>query len=276
MAHYGAGSYGAGVYGANSQLTLTTQTVYPSRVLVSATNLASGQVVTISRTPAGSTVRTIVRSADEVEMTSDTLVRTDAEQPFGVLLTYRLTIDGVDNDSETITVTLSGGKVALSDAISGEAAEVVVMSWPSKKRERQSTVFAVGGRNIVVSGQRGGWSGTVEVFVENDESKNAVLDLLENATSGVLQIRQSGSYDGVDAYISVLADDEVRYSQDGSDERRTIALDAVEVNGWAPSLEAPGFTLQDLADAFPSPDDLADINSAYPGTLLDIALADLS
>jgi hypothetical protein len=209
-------------------------------------------------------------------MTTVTAVATDAEQPFGVLLTYYLTIDGFDNDTATITTNLSGGKVALTDAISGDSAEVVVLSWPSKKRTRKSSVFEVGGRNVVVSGHRSGFSGTIELFAETTDSVNGILDLIENATSSILQIRQSGTYDGFDSYISVLSDDEVRYSQDGSDERRILALEVVEVERWADVLGSSSeFDLADIYAAFPPPDDLADLASAY-ATLLDISLGNFS
>jgi hypothetical protein len=281
MAHYGAGLYGAGVYGAESTLTLTELTeAWPSRVRILASGLAEGQVVTVSRTTPSSTVRTIVRGAELVEVDDSNLILNDLEQPYGTLLTYYLTIggelDGVDNDTATITTTLEGGKVALTDAISGDAAEVVVLGWPSKRRERQSSVFAIGGRNIVVSGQRGGWSGTIEVFTETDESKANVLDILDSATSGILQIRQSGTYDGVDSYFSVLVDEEQRYSQDGSDERRIISLDSVETTAWASALpSADLFDLDDIATVYFGLT-LDDLEDDYPGTLLDIALGDFS
>jgi hypothetical protein len=205
-----------------------------------------------------------------VTVTADTLSKVDDEAPFGVLLTYILTVDGVDVASATTTLTLAGGKVALSDAISGDSAEVVVLAWPSKRRERNSSVYAVGGRNIVVSGQRGGFSGTIDLFTETDDSKNNVLDLLQNATSGIIQIRQAGPYDGVDCYVSVLSDDEQRYSQDGSDERRIVSLDVVETGAWAPTLESPGFTLDDIKAAYVGLT-YADLAAAY-STLTDIAL----
>jgi hypothetical protein len=281
MAHYGAGLYGAGVYGAESTITLTELTeAWPSRVRILASGLAEGQVVTVSRTTPSSTVRTIVRGAELVEVDDSNLILNDLEQPYGTLLTYYLTIggelDGVDNDTATITTTLEGGKVALTDAISGDAAEVVVLGWPSKRRERQSSVFAIGGRNIVVSGQRSGWSGTIEVFTETDESKANVLDMLDSATSGILQIRQSGVYDGVDSYFSVLVDEEQRYSQDGSDERRIISLDSVETTPWASALpSADLFDLDDIATVYFGLT-LDDLEDDYPGTLLDIALGDFS
>jgi hypothetical protein len=281
MAHYGAGLYGAGVYGAESAITLTELTeAWPSRVRILASGLAEGQVVTVSRTTPSSTARTIVRGAELVEVDDSNLILNDLEQPYGTLLTYYLTIggelDGVDNDTATITTTLEGGKVALTDAISGDAAEVVVLGWPSKRRERQSSVFAIGGRNIVVSGQRSGWSGTIELFTETDESKASVLEILDSATSGILQIRQSGTYDGVDSYFSVLVDEEQRYSQDGSDERRIISLDSVETTAWASALpSADLFDLDDIATVYFGLT-LDDLEDDYPGTLLDIALGDFS
>jgi hypothetical protein len=281
MATYGAGLYGAGIYSGGSELTLTELTeAWPSRVRILVTGLSEGQVVTVSRTTPDSTVRTPVRGAHLVDVTDSNMIFHDLEQPFGVLLTYYLTIggelDGVDNDSATITTTLSGGKVALTDAISGEAAEVVVLEWPSKRRERQSTVYQIGGRNVVVSGQRGGWSGTIGLYTETDESKANVLDMLDSATSGILQIRQSGTYDGVDSYFSVLVDEEQRYSQDGSDERRIISLDSVETTTWAATLSgADLFNLDDIATVYDGLT-LDDIEDDYPGTLLDIALGDFS
>src|SRR5215216_141472 len=260
---YGSGVYGAGVYGEGAlTLTLTTQTVYPNRVLVAIAGLTATQLVNVSRYPAGSTTRTTIRGLDNVEATTDAIIRADAEAPFGVLLTYILTVDGTDSASATTTLSLT--RVALSDAISGGGAEVVVLSWPSKRIERPASVYPIGGRNIVVSGQPGGFSSAIDLFVETDASKNNVLDLLRDATSGVIQIRsdQSITSDGVDCYVVATSWDEVRFSQDGSDERRVVSLDVAESTPWAASLESSTFTLQDIADAYPG-GTLADLAADY-------------
>lgn len=256
--------------------TLTVQDVYPNRVLISADRLEVGQVVSVTRTVAGSTVRTAVRGGDDVAVTSDALVLVDAEAPQGVLLTYRLTVDNVDYGSASLTLTLAGGRVALSDSISGNAAEVVILAWPEKRVERSSSVFPVGGRNIVVSGLSSGFTSTVDLFVETDASKNNVLDLLRNATSGILQLRsdQSATSDGADCYFAATSWNESRYSQDGTDERRIISVDVVETGPWGPGFSVPGFTLQDLADSYPN-ETLADLAADYT-TLLSIALGDFS
>lgn len=255
-------------------LALTVQTVYPNRVLISVTGLTVGQLVSVSRIPAGSTTRTAVRGADAITVTTGTLVLVDAEAPFGVLLTYYLTVDQVDTSS--VTVTLSLTKAALSDAISGNSAEVVVLAWPEKRIERTSSVFAVGGRNIVVSGQAGGFSGTIDLFVETDDTKNNVLDLLRDATSGIVQLRsdQSATSDGFDCYIVAQSWVEQRYSQDGTDERRIISMDVVSTTAWGPTLESSTFTLADIALAYPA-SVLRDIADDY-ATLLDLALGDFS
>lgn len=255
-------------------LALTVQTVYPNRVLVAAVGLTIGQLVTVSRAPAGSTTRTVVRGGDAVTATADALVLVDAEAPFGVLLTYYLTVDQADTSSATVTLSLS--RAALSDAISGDSAEVVILAWPEKRTERTASVFAVGGRNIVVSGQAGGFSSTIDIFVETDDSKNNVLGLLRDATSGILQLRsdQALTSDGVDCYIVATSWAEQRYSQDGTDERRIISMDAVETTPWGPALESSTFTLADIA-AFYVDGTLNDLAEDYT-TLLDLALGDFS
>jgi hypothetical protein len=273
---YGSGIYGAGIYGVGALgLSLTTQTVYPNRVLVAVTGLTVGQIMTVARYPAGSTTSTAVRGLSDVEATTDAYIKADAEGPFGVLLTYVLVVD--DLDSVSATTTLSLDRVALTDAISGDGVEVVIMAWPDKRTERAASVYPVGGRNIVVSGQAGGFSAGIDLFVETDTSKNNVLTLLRNATSGIIQIRsdQSITSDGVDCYVVPTAWTETRYSQDGTDERRVITLDAVESTPWGPSLESSTFDLQDIADAYPGLT-MLDIAADYPGTLLDIALGDYS
>lgn len=177
--------------------------------------------------------------------------------------------------AQPLTVALAGGKVVLSDAVSGAAAEVVVLAWPDKRRARRTSVYAVGGRNIVVSGPRGGFESSLELFVETEEQRVAVDDLLQTATSGILQIRQPGGYYTVDCYVAIPVDTETRWSQDGSDERRVITLDVIETRPWAPKLASSTFTLGDIPLAYPAGATLADLAADYD-TLLDIARGDFS
>lgn len=253
MGVFGSGIFGSGVFGGLSALTATVQTTYPNRVMLSATGLVNGTAVTITRRKAGDTARTTVRGAAETILTdTDTIVVADWESPQGVQCTYYLTVDDADLDTELVTLTLSGSKVAISDAISGNSAEVIVLTHTSRKRDRQASTFPVGDRNITVSGSRGGFTGTIDVFVETTTAKDNLLNLIANATSGVLQIRSANNdtYDGFDAYVAVLSDDEQRWSADYSDERRIISLDVVEDRGWGSTLTTSVFTYADVATAY--------------------------
>jgi hypothetical protein len=252
-------------------ITVTPQDLYPPRVLVSATNLVIGDNVEIYRVVAGA--RTLVRAGSDPSVTDPSFLRVDAELPFGVPVSYVVSINGLETSTPPVTYTLPGGKVALSDAVGGQAAEVVVLAWPEKTYGRDSSTFRAGGRNIARLGDLVGASSTMELHVETTSAVEGVLALLHGATEGIVQVRQTGGYDRVDGYLAVLSAVERRFSQDGSDQRRTIALDVLEVEAWAPALEAAGYTLQDLADTYTG-QTLADIAGDF-ATLLDIAQAEL-
>lgn len=257
--------------GVTPTITATLQATYPPRILITVTNLTPGQTVSVERTAVGDSTRAKVRQADEVTVTDPSLVLLDAEEPLGVALTYHLIINGAEVASVgPITATIS--KAALSDAISGSAAEIVILAWPDKSRDSSASVFKVGGRNIVVSGSRGQFTSEVTIFTETELARQSLLALLDSATQNILLLRQPGGYYGVDAYLSVLSDTESRFSQDGSDERRTWKLDVAEVGPWAVSLPVQTFTLQDIADTYVGLT-LADLANDY-ATLLEVAIAD--
>lgn len=254
---------------APARIITTLQAEWPPRVLVSVIDLTLGDAVSVYRVVAGA--RTLLRAGSTASATDVSFLVLDAELPFGVPVAYVATINGVDYSVVSTTYTLTGGKVALSDAVGGQSAEVVIRAWPEKTYDRRSSTFRAGGRNIAVLGDLAGFRGTLEIFTETTASRDNVIALLDGATEGVIQIRQPGGYDGVDAYLAVLAVTDRRFSQDGSDQRRIIVLDVVEVEGWAPTLEARGFTLQDLADAYTGLT-LANLAADYP-TLLKLAQA---
>jgi hypothetical protein len=250
MTAYGDGCYGSGTYGGNTAVLTATQIdVYPPRVTLSVTPIAVGDIVTISRAVAG--VRTAVRGASAVVSTNTAALAFDAELPFGVPITWYAAANGVDIASAgPTTYTLTGGKVALSDAISGQSAEVVITAWPDKATDRPGSTFAVGGRTVAVLGDRGMFTGQVSVLTETDTARENLAALLAEATDGVLQVRQAGGYGGVDCYAAVLSDTESRWSQDGSDQRRIWTLQLAEVEGWAPELDTLAFTFADFDAAY--------------------------
>lgn len=253
-------------------ITTTEQDVYPPRVLVSVTGLTVGDDVEIFRSVAGA--RTAVRAGTFAGVTDTAVLALDAELPFGVPVTWVAVVNGVDEyTAGPATYTLPGGKVALSDAISGAAAEVVVLSWPERARRRQSSVFPVGGRSVVVAGELGGFESTIELVATAYSSVQQVLSLLEVATQAIVQLRQPGGYDGVDCYVAVLGVTERRWSQDGTDERRVLVLQVVETDPWADGLEAQGYSYADLDGVYTGLT-YADLAVDF-GSYLELAQADL-
>jgi hypothetical protein len=269
-------TYGAsGVTTVTPAITATEQDVWPARVLLTGSDLEEDDTVTFYRSVAGA--RTVVRGAEDVVPGDPSLVRVDAEQPFGVPVSYVMQLNGEEEYTDgPDTYTLVGGKIALTDAISGASAEVEILEPPEKRTERPSSVFHVGGRNVAVLGLRPGWVGTLVLEIETQSSADNLSDLLNNATSGVVQVRQGGTIGGLDCYVAVLGDTEVRRDvTDGTDELRIWSLDVIQVEPWAADVEAAGFTLQDIADAYPDPLTLDDLSDDY-ATLLALAQGDFS
>jgi len=231
-----------------ASIAVTQQDVYPPRVLVSVTDLTIGDAVQVYRSVAG--VRTLVQGATNVSVTDPSYLVIDAELPFGVAVSYVAVVNGVEYATAATTYTLPGGKVAVSDAISALAAEVVIWSWPEKQRERKATLFQPAGRNVAVLGELAQPTTEVELYTDAWSSSESLAELLENATQGIVQIRQPGGYEGVDGFYVVLWYRERRFSQDGSDEKRLHVLSLAEVDGWAPAFTALGFTYADLISVY--------------------------
>lgn len=252
------------------------QDTWPASVLATVTGVQHGiDQVTVVRQVAG--VDTVLRGGESADPIQDTsFVVLDAELPFGVPVRYAAIVNGgVRYDTDAVTYTLVGGKVALTDAITGLAVESTILAWDSKQLDRAATVYRVGDRNIVVSGDLGQFQAALTLYQETDTANAQLKELLANATEATIQIRQPGGYADVDCYVVVLAAAPTRFSQDGSDPRRTWVLQVAEVDGWAPALEAQGFTLQDIYDFYASAGTLADLADDH-ATLLAVAQADWS
>ena len=256
-------------------ITAAEQDSYPPRVLLTVSGLTAGVDVVELRRVVSGVAETMRDGGIAAAAAAETVL--DAELPFGVPVSWQVldSPTGVVLDTDgPLTVTLPGGKVALSDAISGVAAEVVILSWPSRDRTAVASVFVADNRNIVVSAGLGQYTATVALFTETTAAAVAVGELLETCTSGIVQVRQAGGYDGVDAYWGILAASDERFSQDGSDQRRIWTLQVASCERWAPPLEARGYTLQDLADLYAGLT-LTDLDADFL-TLLAVAQADLT
>lgn len=246
---------------------------WPPRKLLTITGLPGNTYVSVNRIVGG--VRTVVRDLNFTWVAATTTVAVDAELPFGLPVTYELvdTYTVVDTDGP-YTATLTGGNVALSDAITGLSAEVVIFAHDDLVRDAEASVFQVDGVNYVVSDRIGQATATWEFFTETTTAYEDLITLLEQCTTGVLQMRQPGGYDGVDGYYAPLTVATRRFSQDGSDQRRIVAVRMAQTMTWHEGMLARGFTLQDVADVYTG-QTLTDLAADY-ATLLLLAQGDFS
>jgi hypothetical protein len=249
------------------------QDVWPPRVQVVLTGLTIGDSVTVYRVVAGQ--RTAVRGA--VPAADDTaLVLIDAELPFGVPVNYVAVVGAAEYETSTVTYALPGGKVALTDAISGTSAEVLIGAAGDFTNGRDSARMRVGGRNVVVSDPAGQDEGSYEVVTETTTAYQDLIGLLETATEAVVQVRQPGGYDGVDAYLAVDGWTTRRFNQDGLEPKRLVTIEFATVDGWAPDLVARSFTYAQVMAAYVAPNGAyQDIMGDY-ATYLDAAQGDFS
>ncbi|MFD7609724.1 hypothetical protein [Streptomyces sp. NPDC059828] len=272
------GAAAAGVAGvlrireATAAISATAQTVFPPRILCSVTGMLAEDIVEATIYRVVGTTRTPVRAASDVDVTGQAaLLRVDAEQPFGVSTSYAADLTDSAGGSWTVTsgsITSTVSADVISDAVRGVGAAVTIRSWPDKKRTREAAVFNVGGRLVSVARPRSSAQATVGVSTASEADGDALQEVLDGATEGVILIRGQTTLAGVDGHLAALSDSEDRAWYNP---RREWALDIFETEPWPDVLEAAGFTLQDIADNYAT---LLDLSNAY-ATLLAIAQADL-
>ncbi|MEV4350966.1 hypothetical protein AB0J83_41445 [Actinoplanes sp. NPDC049596] len=260
--------------------------VYPPRALVSVTGMTAGQMIDVYRVVGGAMIP--IRGGHLDATDTDTLVITDSEAPFGVPVFWRTRVNKnspsyFDRDSSPLTITLPVNtargqrEVVLSDAITGNAAEVVITAWQSKRYEPDVTVYRVGGKNRIITGASltGQFTADIRVRTFSRTSEMNLLNLIDTRTSGILQMRRSVSDGTLDeCYFSVLSFDVERRSQDRTDGRRDFVMSIAETDGWPFKFTAKGFTYADLAAKYAG-QTYVDLEADY-ATYLDLARADLS
>lgn len=253
---------------ASAAIAATAQAVSPPRVLVSVTGLLAENIVSGSIYRVVGTARTPVRAATNVALVGAAVfLRVDGEQPFGVSTSYAVDLTDVNGATWTVasgSITSTVTADVISDAVAGIGANVHLETPLTKARTRDATKFNVGGRNVVVSRPRSGFSGTVNLRTESDADGDALNELLDAATQGVVLIRKQTTMPGLDGYRAVTDDTEDPTYYDGF---RWWSLDVVEVEAWPDALEAAGFTLQDIANNYTYLQDI----SAANATLLVLA-----
>ncbi|MFD6552762.1 hypothetical protein [Streptomyces sp. NPDC058398] len=257
---------------ASSDIAVSAQSVFPPRNLVSATGLTGDDIVTISLLRQAGSDLEPVRAASSVDVTGQaSFLRVDAEQPFGISLTYSAVLTDVNGTQWTITaspITSTVTSDVISDAIRGVGAAVKIESPLEWKRDRDATSFNINGRIVVVGKPRSTRTGTITVRTETDDDGDTLNELLDSATEGTILVRKQVSLPRLDGTYVLIDDTE---SPNWYDTYRWFALNMAKADDWPAVMEAAGFTLADIAANFSI---LSDISAFFPGTLLSIAQYD--
>ncbi|MFB7288971.1 hypothetical protein [Actinacidiphila glaucinigra] len=258
---------------ASSSLSATAQTAFPPRTLVAATGLLNDDIDAVTLYRVVGNTRTPVRAASGLDaIGQNAVLRVDAEQPFGIPVSYVAELTDFNGLVWTLTsgsITSTVASDVISDAVQGIGAAVTIVSFPEKKRDRNATTFNVGGRAVIVGRARSSASATVTVRTQTQSAGDDLQAVLQGATEGVILMRARTTLPDVDGYLAGLSDSE---DPNYYNPIKRWALDVVVTEAWPDILEAAGFTLADIASNFSTLSDLAVFFT--PGTLLSIALYD--
>lgn len=248
---------------ATSSITVDQQGTTPPRFLVSGTGLAAEDIVTVTLQRVALGITENVRGAIDVALEGDdAFVHTDSEFPFGTPVLYQLVLVDVQGDTWYLVsdpaVTVNITDMMLSDALSGLGIEVSLISWAQKEYGRDSAIFNVNGRIVVVARPRSSPTSTLIVVTSTNEERLLLNALLSNATNGVLQVRQQHVADSTcaemdtefDTYVAITNDTFIRNGRKHYPGRRVI-LSCIEVEAWSEIFEARGSTLQNINDKYP-------------------------
>lgn len=250
----------------------------PPRVLVTVTGLdtlgdpvALVNVVRID--DQGAIVEPVRGGRAVLEPTDANLLLTDTAAPFGRPVYYVATVtldDGtILQATSTPALTLIVELPWLSEPITGNAVAVTVKEWPVLESDTPASVIVVDGRaDPVVVSSVATLPGSNTVLRTSSLTDLRALRALVG--SGDPLLLRATCVGVEDAYLTVGKRAERRVTNNGADERRNVDLDVQHLAIPAPDVPAVGDTLEDLADAYPSPDTLADLDTDYP-TLLDLA-----
>lgn len=244
-----------------ASIAVTQQDVYPPRNLVTVTGLTLTDDVDIYRVVSGE--RTLLRGGSLDNTTDPSFFVIDNEYPFGVPVTYTAVVnDSPEYSAGPTTYTLANAKPVVTDAISGDAAEVIIQAWDQRNWSPQRSAYKVGGRNVVVStGGLGMYDTDIEFIFEAPSSLTNFYNLLAEATEGVVQLRVPEG--DMNDYFAVLGAREVRHSDDWSDPKTHLVLSVMQVEGWATALEAHGFTYADVETFYGSTTTYAMVESDF-------------
>jgi hypothetical protein len=262
------------------QSTLTVDNTSASATLVMR-EIDTSRVMTVYRILADGS-RTLVRGAsgllDRVSPADDTMVVTDYEAPLGVPFSYRIefysTSTGMLTEyRRTATVTLDAGDpsyVWLKDPLRPLVnMRVLVARAPDWQQPIEQQVYRIRGRQtaVVLSGVRSGREGSLVVWTQTDEEREALRFLL--STGNVLLWQSAPGMGESDVYVAVGETAAPRITTYAPEPWREWTLPLVEVDrptgGMAGS---PTWTVRDVSIEVPT---VLGLLGRY-ATVLDLAL----
>lgn len=260
-------------------VTVQPQTGY--RVAVTVTGMVSPYVWTMQRFDPTFNVYVPVRGPGWV---GDTVV-IDHEAPLNSgILFYQVTwyelVGSVLVEHKTqgaVAPGLEGELPLLGDPITGDYVECSIQSWPEWSRGERAFTMEVPGEDypITVSDRTGSATSQITLRTDTPGDRLKMRTLLRTGRTLLLRPACSG-VDDESGYLHFRQVTSRRRSNNAGDPVRFWVLDVTHKTMPTPELAATGATLNDLHNAFPLPDTLADIEIAYPGTLVDIAQADFA
>ncbi|MFF0777099.1 hypothetical protein [Streptomyces sp. NPDC003720] len=263
------------------QQTITVSNATASTQLV-IREITTSRLMTVYRVLADGS-RTAVRGPSgllyQVAPTDDTLIVTDYEAPLGVQFSYRIefysaTTGNLLEFRTTGTYILDPGDpnyIWLKDPARPLVnMKVLVKSPPEWQQPIDQQVYRIRGRQnaVVLSGVRSGREGSLVVWTQTDQEREALRFLLE--TGNVLFWQSAPGMGESDVYVSVAETAFPRISEEAPDPWREWTLPLTEVDrptgGMAGS---PTWTVRDVGIENASVLGLMD---RYP-TVLDLALS---
>lgn len=249
-------------------------------VTVTFRELDSGAAFTLYRVVGAA--QTVVRGPDGwlqgVVLSSEQMTVEDYEAPLGVPVRYRYSMVSVttgaatgDGISDEVTLTVSDPSACwVKNPLQPERNVLLrAATAPDWQRPIEQAEYRIRGRrnSVVLSDVRGGLAGTLEVWTDNDDQRQALHFALD--TGSVLLIQFAPGLGLEDAYYAVGQAVEGRIVPYGGEPRRRWQLPLTQVDAPIGGVGGTaGWTVQDVISTY---DTVQQVFDSY-ATVLDLVL----
>ena len=123
-----------------------------------------------------------------------------------VCVAVRVLVDSLGVESLIFSgpITSTVDSDVISDAVRGVGSIAFIEDWPDFKRTRDATTMNVGGRYVTVGRPRSKAQSTITVSVDTNADRDALDQVLNGLTEGVLLIRKQVTNSRVDGYMALI------------------------------------------------------------------------